>query len=221
MKWIQQNLLSLIVIAILIILTLRGCKDGSFFGGNNKPQKPDTIHTSHTEYVQQPPVIIPQYIPTQTGSQQPIYIPSQYKPDTSVNGILRQYNDLLLKYLSRNNYNDSIVLKDTSGNRVGVVSIQDQISENKLVSRKPSYNLNFPVTTNTTVITKYAPQKWQIYLGAKIEGSKIQPLSAAGLGMLYKSKKDAIWGVDGKYDFYQNGMTYSLSRYFKLSFKHK
>lgn len=221
MKWIQQNLLSLIVIVVLIIIGLRTCKDNSFFGGNNKPQKPDTVYSVRTEYVQQPPVVIPQYIPIQSGSQQPIYIPSQYKPDTTINGIIRQYNDILLKYLSKNNYNDSIVLKDSSGKRVGVVNIQDQISENKLVSRKPAYSLTFPTIYNTTTITQYPAPKRQVYLGGVIEGSELHPLSAAGLGALYKTKKDAIWGINGKYDFYQKGMKYELSRYFKLSFKHK
>jgi len=219
-NWLTNNLLSIIVLITVIVLAARSCKNDSLFGGNNTTRKADTIYSSHTEYIQQPPVFIPQYIPQQIGSQQPIIIPSQYKPDTTMTGVLRQYVDVLSRYLTKNTYMDSIVLKDTSGKRVGVVKLEDQISENKFTSRKPSYDLTFPTITNTTTITKYAPQKWQMYVGGILEGSKDKPLSAGGIGLLYKSKKDAVWMLNGKYNFQQKAMSYELARYFKLSFEH-
>lgn len=218
MKWISNNLISLIVLLVLIWLGLQRCNDNSIIGGNNKPQKPDTVYSSHTEYIQQPPVYIPQYMPVQTASQQPIIIPSQYKPDTSLNGVVRQYTEVLMKYLAKNNYVDSIVLKDSTGKRVGVVGIEDQISENKLVSRKPSYSLQFPTIYNTTTITNYPKPKRQMYIGGIVEGTPQKPLKAGGLGLLYKNRKDAMWGITGKYDFQYKEMNYGLSRYFKLSF---
>jgi len=217
MIWVKKNILSLIIIVLFILYGLKNCN--GFFGNNVAP-KSDTIYSSHTEYVQQPPQIIPQYIPMPSSTQQaPIIIPNQYKPDTTLNGVLRQYMELLNKYLAKNNYVDSVVLKDTAGNRVGVVKLEDQISENKFTYRKPSYQLTFPVTTNTITITKGAKKRNEIYFGGVIEGSTQNILNSAGLGLLLKTKKDAVWGFNAKYQFNNQAINYELSRYFKISFR--
>lgn len=218
MEWVKKNILSLIIIALFLIVSLGGLKTCNGFLGKSQ-SKADTVYTSHTEYVQQPPQIIPQYIPMPSSSQQPVFIPQQYKPDTTLNGVLRQYIELLNKYLVKNNYSDSVVLKDSAGHRVGVVNLEDQISENKFTYRKPSYQLSFPVTTNTITITKEAKKRNQLYIGGVIEGSTENGLNSAGLGLLFKTKKDAIWGFNAKYQFQNQPIRYELSRYFKLSSK--
>jgi len=217
MDWIKKNILSLIIIAFFILYGLKTC-DGGFFGNGVKP-KADTVFSSHTEYVQQQPQIIPQYIPMPSNTQAPIFIPQQYKPDTTLNGVLRQYIELLNKYLAKNNYSDSVVLKDSSGHQVGIVKLEDQISENKFTYRKPSYQLSFPVTTNTITITKAAKKRNEFYFGGLIEGSTKNVLNAAGLGVLLKTKKDAVWGFNAKYQFNNQAINYELSRYFKISFR--
>lgn len=217
MEWVKKNILSLIIIALVILygLSLKTC---NFFGQQSAP-KADTVFSSHTEYVQQPPQIIPQYIPMPSSSQQPVFIPQQYRPDTTLNGVLRQYIDLLNKFLAKNNYIDSVVLKDSAGKRVGVVKLEDQISENQFTYRKPSYQLSFPVTTNTITITKPAKKRNEIYFGGLIEGSTKNVLNAAGLGLLLKTKRDAVWGFNAKYQFNNQAINYELSRYFKISFR--
>lgn len=220
MQWIGKNIVGLIIIFCFIILGLKlGCNNGGFLGGTVQ-KKPDTVFTSHTEIIQQPPQIIPQYIPMPSSVQQaPIIIPSQYKPDTSINGLMRQYIELLNRFLAKNNYIDSVVLKDTAGNKVGVVKLEDQISENQFVYRKPSYHLSFPVTTNTVTITNYEKKRNQFYIGGLLEGSTKNILYSAGAGVLFKSKKDAIWALNAKYQFQQKAISYELARYFKLSFR--
>jgi len=217
MVWLKRNILSLIIIVLFILYGLKTCNGG---WGNSEQPKPDTVYTSHTEYIQQPPQIVPQYIPMPSSIQPaPIIIPSQYKPDTSMNVLMRQYMDILNKYLAKNNYIDSIVLKDSTGRRVGVVNLEDQISENKFIFRKPSYLLTFPVTTNTLTITNPAKKRNELYIGGIIEGSTKNVLNSAGMGLLFKSKKDAIWGLSAKYQFNQQSINYELSRYFKISFR--
>ena len=217
MSWVKNNILSLLIIVLFILYGVKtGCGG---FSDSGKP-KADTIFTSHTEYVQQPPQIIPQYIPMPSSVQAaPIILPAQYKPDTTMNGLLRQYIELLNKYLAKNNYIDSVVLKDSAGKQVGVVKLEDQISENQFVYRKPSYQLSFPVTTNTITITKEAKKRNQLYIGGVLEGSTKTLLNSAGLGLLFKTKRDAIWGINAKYQFQNQSINYELSRYFKLSFK--
>lgn len=218
MQWIGKNIFSLIIIGCFIFFGIKTCNRGGLFSGTEQ-RKPDTVYSQHTEYIQQPPQIIPQYIPIQTGSQQPIIIPSQYKPDTSLNGILKQYIELLNKFLAKNNYLDSVVLKDSAGKRVGVVNLEDQISENRFIYRKPSYQLTFPVTTNTITIMNYEKKRNQFYIGGLLEGSSKNILYSAGAGLLLKTKKDNIWTLNAKYQFQQKAISYELGRYFKLSFR--
>ena len=210
--------MSLVVIALLIIIGIRSCRGGIFGGTEQRPN--DTVHTTNTVYVQQPPITVKEYVPIQSGSAAPIIIPQQYKPDTSSMGIfLRQYMALAEKHFATNTYQDSITLKDSAGTRVGVVNLEDKISENKIVSRKPSYSLTFPVTTKTTTITVYPKQRAQFYIGGLIEGSQKQVITSGGLGLLYKSRKDAIWELNAKYNFQQQAITYELGRYWKISFR--
>lgn len=211
--WIKKNILQLIIILGFILFGISTCNKGGFSG--NTP-KADTVFSSHTEYVQSPPVFIPQYVPIQSGSNAPIVLPPQYvqlPADTAALG--NMIRELANKYYSQNFYKDSVVLKDTTGKKVGVVTIDDVISENKIKSRTPSYQLTFPVTTNTITITKYAPNKAKFFVGATLEGGKQDVLSEAGIGLIYLSKKNALWNVSAKYNF-KGGINYELSRYWKI-----
>lgn len=207
-KWIKDNLLQLIIIAGFLLFGIVTCKRGMWSG--NAP-KTDTV--VKTEYVQQPPVYIPQYIPQQTSSQQPIIIPQQYQPSQDGTVLIKQYQELVNKFLAQNTYKDSVILKDTAGKKVGVVNLEDVVSENQIKSRKPSYQLQFPVTTVT--ITKQAPEKAKFYVGASIAGSQQNIFNQAGVGFMYNSKKNALWGVKASYNF-QQGISYELSRYWKI-----
>jgi hypothetical protein len=152
----------------------------------------DTVRVeTHTEYIPQPPVQIPVYIPTQSSSQAPIIIPPSYQPSANYEALLKQYNDLANKFLSVNTYKDSITLKDTSGTRVGVVNLQDVVSENQIKARNPSYQLSFPHTT-TTITIKDPPNR-QLFLGFGLSGMPLLPVNGADLGLVYKNKQDHLF----------------------------
>ena len=216
-QWISKNFLSLIIIIGFLIFGLVTCNKGNNWFSSPKA---DTVYSSKTEYIQQPPVYIPQYVPIQTSSQVPIVLPPQYinlPADTAALGkIIR---DLANKYYSQNLYKDSIQLKDSTGKRVGIVNLEDIISENQIKSRKPSYQLTFPTTTNTITITKYSPNKAKFYIGSYIEGGQKNIFNQVGLGLAYSSKKDALWTLTAGYDFNQKGVMYGVSRYWKISLR--
>lgn len=214
-EWVGKNILQLLIIAGFIIFGIRSC--GSNGSTTNRP-KSDTTFTSHTEYVVQPPQVIPQYIPIQSSSQTPIVIPSQYQPSQDLATLIKQYNELASKFLAQNTYKDSISLKDSSGKTVGVVKLEDMISENQIKSRKPNYQLWFPVTTNTVTINNYPKSKAQFYFGGSIAGSQEKILESIGAGIIYKSKKEAMWGAKVNYNL-AGKVNYELSRYFKLSLR--
>lgn len=195
MNFIQTNWLSLIILALVIFL---------FFSRNpfgcNPPEKPkiDTVTTTKTEYIPQPTQYIPVYIPSQTGSQPPIVIPPNYQPSRDYEALIKQYNELVQKYLAVNSYKDSIKLKDSSGVDVGTVNLQDVISENAIKSRDVNYKLKFPVTTITNTITirePYVPRN-QLYVGGGLTGTTSMPVNGAAAEIWWKNKKDQMYGVD-------------------------
>lgn len=209
---ISKNFLPLIIIALLVVLMVQRC--GS--NGQDRRNTSDTVTKVVTVQIPQPPVFIPQYTPVQTSSTQPIVIPSQYRPSDDLQQLMTQYNELVTKYLSMNTYKDSITLKDTAGNRVGVVNIEDAISENKIQSRKPDYQLYFPQTTITTTITNKIYEKTrQLYIGGDIMGNKDNYINQVSLGLLYKDKKDRLGGIKIGLDSKAN-MYYGVQMYFKL-----
>ena len=215
-EWIKRNILQLIIILGFLVFGVVTCKNKGWMG--NIPQKPDTTYVTKTEYVAQPPVYIPTYSPQQSSSVQPIIIPSQYQPSQDLTTLVKQYQELANKFLAQNTYKDSILLKDSTGKQVGVVSLDDMVSENQIKSRKPSYQLTFPVTTNTLTITKYAPNKTKFYVGANISGGRENVLNQVGIGLIYSSKKYALWQLKANYNF-QGGISYELGRYWKLSLR--
>lgn len=191
MQFIKSNFIGLIAIILMIILFFTGTGKGCRGGDDTT----DTLHVkTETVYVPQPPVYIPQYIPVPSGSTAPVIIPPSYQPSGDYNQLLKQYNDLVNKHLTINTYQDSIQLKDSSGKRVGVVNIKDEIQENTIKSRTPNYQLTFPHTTTTiTIRDSYR----QFYGGLGITGTPSEIVNGGKGEILYKTKQDKIIGIEG------------------------
>ena len=100
-EWVTKNILQLIIIAGFVIFGVVTCNKGGW--GGNTP-KADTVYTTRVDYIPQPPVYIPQYIPIQSNSQAPIVIPPQYQPSQDLTTLLKQYNELVNKHLAQNTY---------------------------------------------------------------------------------------------------------------------
>lgn len=210
MNFIKTNFLTVILLGLVVLLFILTKPFGC---GNNKPS---VVTTHDTQYVAQPPVYIPQYIPTQTSSQQPIIIPPQYIPSTNSDELLKQYIEVTNKYLAVNTYKDSIQLKDSSGNRVGVVNLEDVVSENQLKSRKPSYQLTFPHYYTTTTITN--PPKNQFFIGGGLTGNQAQIINGVNVGLIWKNKKDQLYGIHAGAISLGNVITpeFEISTYWKI-----
>lgn len=216
MTFIKTNWIALIAILLFIWIMFKpsGC-------GPNLPweKKYDTI-SKETVYVPQPPVQIPVYVPMQSGSTSyPVVIPQQYQPSADITKLTEQYNELVKQFLATRTYKDSIQLKDSSGKRVGVVNLKDVVSENEIKSREPDYQLSFPQTT-ITIKEPYVPNN-QVYIGGGITGSIASPLNGANVGLMFKNKKDRVFGATAGIQHY-NGQfvpTFGLNTYWKIKLK--
>lgn len=169
--------------------------------GNRKGDGKNTSDTTiHTVQQPQPIIIMPQYQPNQSGPTiYPINIPQQYVPSTDTAELRRQYVWLRDQFLAERRYEDSIQLKDTAGNRVGVVNLKQMVSENMLKYTQPSYQLNFPHTYTTITNTINPKPKNQVYIGLEGAGMVSQNINTGNiqLGLLFKNKRDNVFGVSG------------------------
>ena len=213
---IKYSLPSLIVALAMIVFFLfflKGCFQA-------KPQPIITVQRD-TQYIQQPPVIIPQYQPVVIKSEapNPVIIPQQYKEPTSdINELKQQIKDLADQFYAVNHYKDSLQLKDSAGNRVGVVNMEDAVSQNEIQSRNPSNSLRLPVITNTITIDHPYEAKNRLYLGGGVLGNRIDLLTAIKAGLILKNKKDNIIEVNATVNK-GLGIGAEVGYYHKISFK--
>lgn len=217
--WWKRNLFALLAILFFLWVMFKpsGCGPSLPWERGSR----DTISVkTETVYVPQPPVYIPTYIPQQSGSTvYPINIPAQYNPSQDITRLTQQYNDLVKQFLATKTYKDSIQLKDSSGTRVGVVNLNDVISENEFKSRTPDYQLNLPHTYTT--ITLREPPKNQVFVGLGITGNQQAPLNGLYGGLTFKNKKDRLYGIKAGGQLYNNQIVpqFGIETFWKIGKK--
>lgn len=218
----KKNFAILVAATIFMVFYFNGC-------GNKQGQGKPTIDTT-VRQILQPIVINPPYTPQQAGNT--VYVPipqnsQQVIPASTMAELIEQVKqlsksreDLAREYYAIRNYNDSITLKDTAGNRVGVVNLKQTVSENILKSTQPTYQLIFPETTITKTIP--AKLKNQVFFGATVQSPINSPkIGQIDLGLLLKNKKENILSLSGTYDLQSNQSGIRVGYYQKLSFKPK
>lgn len=201
-NFLNNNFLSLAILAMLVIIYLQRTAAPKL----DIPEPRIII-----QQIPQPPVYIPTYTPQATNTQPVINIPPSYQPPHNLEELLKKYDTLVRKYLEVKTYKDSIELKDTAGNKVGVVNLNDVVSENSIQKRTPDYQLSFP---KTTIITQ-APPKVQLYGGGGLLLRQDQLVTGAKAGLYLKNKKDQLYGLSAQK---QTGVpiTYSVESYWKI-----
>ncbi len=215
----KKNFAILAIGVIFLLLYPKGC---------NSSQPKDT-HDTTTVTTQQPQpiVIMPPYQPTQSG--QTIYIPLPGNaqgviPASTMEGLIAQVKDLSTRieqlgtqYYATKHYADSIELKDTAGLKVGVVQLKQTVSENTLQSTQPTYQLSFPHTITTITNTVYPKPKRQVYIGVGVESLlNSRTVQGVDLGLLFKDKKDNVFGLAGTYDIPSRSPGIQFSIYKKI-----
>jgi hypothetical protein len=133
----------------------------------------------------------------------------QYKPDTSYAGLLKQYNSLDDKY-----FTEHIFKTDYKLGTYGTASVYDTIVANMIIGNSIAYNVTIPEKIVT--ITKTLPAVRQFYIGGGLVGNQLNPINSAHVGLLYKDRKDRIFGASVGY----NGqIIYEFSTYWKIKLR--
>lgn len=120
------------------------------------------------------------------------YVPKPYpvKGDTEYVEIPKNVDTtaILKDYFAKIQYRDTINY-ETFGN----IIINDVISQNRIQSRTPIFNLKLPTITETLIV-KELPKN-QIYFGGGLGIDKVNFLNQAKAGLLWKTKQDKILGL--------------------------
>jgi len=131
-------------------------------------------------------------------------------PDTNYDNLKRQYEALLQLYLNKLVYSDTIRV-----GTYGYIAVLDTIAENKLAYRKTQENYKIPIVKETKTITKYAPPVRNLFVGGGITTSKTLGIQGIEAGIIYKTKKDALFNAKASVDL--NGTPiYGFGYYHKI-----
>jgi len=131
-------------------------------------------------------------------------------PDTNYANLKRQYMALLQLYLNKVIYSDTIKV-----GTYGYIAVLDTIAENKLAYRKTQENFKIPVVKETKTITKYAPPVRSLFVGGGITTSNSLGIRGIEAGIIYKTKKDALFNAKASVDL--NGSPlYGFGYYYKI-----
>jgi hypothetical protein len=200
---IKKDHIYILIIAILaIIILFQRC--GSSPHSYTEKITRDTVwvHKDSTIY-SKPQVIKTIAVPVEKWSK-------EYLPDTNYAKLLKQYQDIVVTYLSSNLLQDSIKIDS-----IGYVKIIDTISQNIIKGRSTSYKFKYPVIKET--ITIFPEPKKQLYIGVGLAGNRYNPIDEISLGLLYKDRRDRIFGASVMAS--PNGIEYGVQSFWKIKLK--
>ena len=175
LKSIFNNIQSLlIVVLVIIILLMRACD------GDSKPtdNKRDTVYK---ETVKWDTIKIPEitYVPKWKTKVVTEYDTIPMDVDTSA---------ILKDYYAKYYYTDTIQI-DTIGNIV----INDTVSQNAIVARKPKVSIAIPTITKEITITEYINNR-EFYYGFGVQGNT-NGLNFLGADLMYRTKSKSAYGL--------------------------
>ena len=202
MKINFNNILSIAILILAVIIVLQ--RSNSSPDIIEKPivirdtiwQKKDSVIYTSPKGVQTIPIKI---------------ISEKYLPDPNYDKLVLQYQELVKLHLAKNIQKDSVQIDS-----IGFVKVTDTVQNNIVQNRKWEYNIKYPIIKETVI---QPPKKVnQLYIGGGLQGNQYNIINSINGGILYKNKKDQIYGLSVGIN--TNGQViYGVSSYWKIKFK--
>lgn len=198
----------LVIVSILIaIIFLQRLDCG---GSDEKPARNDTTIVrdtlwKHYDTTVKKPMVIKKIIHDT--------LPVEYYPDPMYDSLKVQYEELATDFLAKRIYTDTLEIPQLKG----LFIVNDTVKYNKLLGRSWTADYIIPKVTETVTITKYLEPEREFYVGGGLSTSSTS-IGMAQTGILYKDRKDKIFGVfvaivpNGK-------ISYGMQSYWKIKFK--
>ena len=217
----------LIIGLIIVILLMRACS------GDSSVQEKDIVNVDGKDYELleqkidtvfiEKTIEVPKYVPKYITKVETVTVEVPADVDS-----LKVVEDYYAKYIVKDTLNltydfgpeitiDSLGTKPNPS--LGFGFLTDTIYQNKILSRKIEWNFQIPTIYNTKIV-KELPKR-QFYYGVGADFNKTDFIQSAKFGILYKDKKDKIFGLNlGVLNANNNVTPYvGGSLYWKLSFK--
>lgn len=204
------NFQSLIIVVLVLILFLQRC------GGNVPPiPKPriDTIKVIDTQYISKRDTIYGKPKPSAPPVIDTTWRDSLKLKDSSYAYLFDRYLELGDKYYSRHTFKQTFNIDS-----IGTATVLDTVVSNNIVGRSLSYDLKYPVITETTTITirePYVPKR-QLYTGITIHGTQNAFINGASGNILYKDRKDRMFA--GSVGVINSQLSIGVTSYWKIKF---
>ena len=202
MKINFNNILSIAILILAVIIVLQR--------SNSSPdiiEKPivirDTVWQKKDSVIYTSPKVV-QTIPIKIISE-------KYLPDPNYDKLVLQYQELVKLHLSKNVQKDSVQIDS-----IGFIKVTDTVQNNVVQNRKWEYNIKYPIIKETVI---QPPKRVnQLYIGGGLQGNQYNIINSINGGILYKNKKDQIYGLSVGIN--TNGqVVYGVSSYWKIKFK--
>ena len=163
----------------------------------------DTVWQKKDSVIYTSPKVV-QTIPIKAVSE-------KYLPDPNYEKLVLQYQELVKLHLAKNIQKDSVQIDS-----IGFVKVTDTVQNNIVQNREWEYNIKYPIIKETII---QPPKKVnQLYIGGGLQGNQYNIINSVNGGMLYKNKKDQIYGLSVGIN--TNGqLVYGVSSYWKIKFK--
>jgi hypothetical protein len=201
------SILEILVLVLLVVILIQRC------GGGDKETIVEPKIIRDTTWIIEDSIINtkPQIITTE-----PYAVPidrwnTEYLPDTNYDKLISQYESLVRELLAKNISSDSIKIDS-----IGHVYIIDTVSNNMITGRSTRYNLRYPIITNTVIVPE--KKKRQMYLGGGVQGQKNEIINQINAGLLIKTKKDQIIGINAGTTINGNAV-YGVQSFWKIRLK--
>jgi hypothetical protein len=200
----MNKILGVTIVALILIMLFQ--KDGCTY---IKDKQPEVVTVHDTTWQVHDSLIIKKLVIKNTIHDT---LPPEYIADTNYPKLKAQYDSLVIAYLTKNIYADTVKL-DT----LGYIAVADTVHKNEIYNRSYRYSYKIPTVSVTTTITKYAPAKSALFIGGGITGTTAD-VNSLHTGFLYKSKKDKIFGVNVGVTG-NSQIVYGVQSYWKIKLK--
>ena len=202
MKINFNNILSIAILILAVIIVLQR-SDSSPDIIEKSIVIRDTIWQKKDSVIYTSPKIV-QTIPIKIISE-------KYLPDPNYDKLVLQYQELVKLHLAKNIQKDSVKIDS-----IGFVKVTDTVQNNIVQNRKWEYNIKYPIIKET--IIEPSKKVNQLYIGGGLQGNQYNIINSINGGILYKNKKDQIYGLSVGIN--TNGqVVYGVSSYWKIKFK--
>lgn len=197
----SNNFLYLVIGALITIVLLQRC------GGDKPADTPAPKIDTVIKYIKVHDTVKGKikYIKGETDTSWMTRI--EYVPDSNYPLLLKQYKALGGRHFKTNIYKTKFPIK------YGSAQVTDSIFGNELVNSTLELDVVFPEKTIT--IIQPAPPVRQLYVGTFLTGDKKDFINSINVGLLYKDKKDKVFGLSLGYNNVGT-IQYGASSYWKI-----